>query len=663
MKFMKDIQRLWDWLGRWGQVLFVALLVNSLLFNFGGPEWLRNVVGFVATISGVVLGAKLILKAIRHSIWRLRNRLIVTYVFIGLVPILLIATLTLLALWAMSGQVAVYLITSEFNRRMESLKGTAGFILREPPGRRVERVKQIGAFLSENFPDLRIVLADPARHTYPEDSTVQLPPESWKDATGLVSINGEIHGWVNVSSDRGRIMIAVPMTRDFLSGLVPQLGSVSVVTFPQEGVKAITTPKKRNPSLLVNGTPVPAPTGQVPAAVSSWDLEVLWASPTQISSFDSPGSQMPALFSVRTRISAVGRVLLSQKADWDSNWALILIYAFGVLFLVIETVALIVGVSLTRSITNTVHDLYEGTERVKEGDFSHRIRLKGKDQLAQLGGSFNSMTERVEQLLQVAKEKERYEAELEIARAIQKQLYPRQVPHSDKLKLTALYKPARMVSGDYYDYQRVATDQLALALGDVAGKGISAALLMATIQSSFRTQIKTCIEQASSAQAAGGEFLCDISTSKITSLLNQHLYANTPPEKFATFVFGVFNEATSVLRYTNAGHLQPILIRRGEAIRLEVDGMVIGAFPFARYGESQIVMESGDLLVFYTDGISEPENEYGEMYGEDRLTELLVKNATKSDEEILEMIIDAVERWTGSPELQDDMTLLVARCL
>ncbi|MCX6596697.1 MAG: PP2C family protein-serine/threonine phosphatase [Acidobacteria bacterium] len=631
MKFLKDIQRLWQWFGRWGQVLFVALVLNSLLFNFGGPQWLRNIAGITATVAGLVVSAKLILKAIRHSIWRLRNRLIVTYVFIGLVPILLIATLTLLALWAMSGQVAVYLITSEFNRRMESLRGTAQFILREPPGRRVERVKQIGAFLSENFPDLKIVLADPQRHTFPDAISAQLPTESWKDATGLVSINGEIHGWVNVSSDRGRIMIAA---------------------------------KKRSASLLANGAPLPVPVGQVPAAVSGWDLEVLWASPTQISDFDSPGSNMPALFSVRTRISAVGRVLLSQKADWDSNWALILIYAFGVLFLVIEIVALIVGVSLTRSITNTVHDLYEGTERVKEGDFSHRIRLKGRDQLAQLGASFNGMTERVEQLLQVAKEKERYEAELEIAREIQKQLYPRQVPASPKLKLTALYKPARMVSGDYYDYQRLASDQLVLALGDVAGKGISAALLMATIQSSFRTQIKTCMEQAAvAAKATGSVPVCNLSTSQLTSLLNQHLYTNTPPEKFATFVFGVFDETTNIFHYTNAGHLQPILIRRGEASLLEVDGMVIGAFPFARYGESQIAMEPGDLLVFYTDGISEPENEYGEMYGEQRLTELLVKNAGKSDQEILDMIIDAVERWTGSPELQDDMTLLVARCL
>ena len=150
-------------------------------------------------------------------------------------------------------------------------------------------------------------------------------------------------------------------------------------------------------------------------------------------------------------------------------------------------------------------------------------------------------------------------------------------------------------------------------------------------------------------------------TSLIVSRLNEQLHANTPPEKFATFFVGVFDETTSTLHYTNAGHLQPILIRDGQAKRLEVDGMVIGAFPFARYDESQIELLPGDLLVCFTDGISEPENEYGEMFGEDQVVELVLKNASRSEEQIVQTIIEAVEKWTGSPELQDDMTLLVAR--
>jgi sigma-B regulation protein RsbU (phosphoserine phosphatase) len=138
---------------------------------------------------------------------------------------------------------------------------------------------------------------------------------------------------------------------------------------------------------------------------------------------------------------------------------------------------------------------------------------------------------------------------------------------------------------------------------------------------------------------------------------------HSAPEKFSTFYLGVYDDATSVLTYTNAGHLPPILIRGGEASRLEVNGMVVGAFPFAQYGEDRVQLESGDMLVCFTDGITEPENEYGEMFGEERLVDMLLKNAERETSEVIDAVIHAVREWTGSSELQDDMTLLVARRL
>jgi sigma-B regulation protein RsbU (phosphoserine phosphatase) len=123
----------------------------------------------------------------------------------------------------------------------------------------------------------------------------------------------------------------------------------------------------------------------------------------------------------------------------------------------------------------------------------------------------------------------------------------------------------------------------------------------------------------------------------------------------------VYEEATSTLTYTNAGHLPPLLVRNGEAQRLDVNGMVVGAFPFALYGESQTRLQPGDLAVFFTDGITEPENAYGEMFGEERLIDLVVRNAHLDNREIIDSIMDAVRQWTGSDELQDDMTLLLVR--
>jgi len=143
--------------------------------------------------------------------------------------------------------------------------------------------------------------------------------------------------------------------------------------------------------------------------------------------------------------------------------------------------------------------------------------------------------------------------------------------------------------------------------------------------------------------------------------LSQQLHAHTSPEKYATFFFGVFDDESGLLTYTNAGHLPPILVRRGAPQLLEVNGMVVGAFPFSKWSESQLKLESGDLLVCYTDGVTEPESEFGEMFGEQRLMELLVKHCDADTQEIVARVSESVRQWTGSSDLQDDMTLLVAR--
>ena len=143
--------------------------------------------------------------------------------------------------------------------------------------------------------------------------------------------------------------------------------------------------------------------------------------------------------------------------------------------------------------------------------------------------------------------------------------------------------------------------------------------------------------------------------------MNQQLHATTSAEKYATFCIAVYDDDSGQLTYTNAGHLPPILIHEGSPIRLDVNGLVVGAFPFAKYDESQVRLQSGDLLVCFTDGITEPENEYGEMFGEDRLVELVTKNVDRDESAIIQAVMDAVRQWTGAPELFDDMTLLLAR--
>lgn len=652
---LRDLGRFWKSLGRVGQIFAISLAAYGGL-QFADMSGLAVVAAVVAACTGAVLAFRAVRLAIRQSIWRLRNRLLVAYVFIALVPIVLIATLVFATAWVMSGQIGVYLGLSEFDRRLAFLRGGVDNILRVPPAQRTASLQRLGEFFQDSYPGLEIVIEDGEVRRFPSTSQAAIPDAKWAERSGFVQRDGELYYWTNVARTGARATLIAPVTGEWLDGLVPSLGFVSIDPLSdteRAAGKVSLTKKKRN-----NGPP------QVLAsALNALDREVRWGSLVEIAQWEKPGETSPGLFSIRTRVSSVLQVIFSQKNAWDNGIALIVIRVLAGLFLIVEVIALIIGVSLSRSITAAVHDLYEGTERVMEGDFTHRIRVRGKDQLATLSQSFNRMTENLEQLLKVAKEKERYEAELEIAREIQRQLYPSSVPDSATLRLSALYKPARMVSGDYYDYQRISSSKIGLAMGDVAGKGISAALLMATIQSSFRTQVKTCIDQAQAASNDKKNFDCDLSTSQIVSVLNQHLHKNTPPEKFATFFFAVFDESSSELTCTNAGHLQPILVRKGEAHRLEVDGMVIGAFPFARFGESSVKLEPGDLIVCFTDGISEPENEYGEMFGEDRLTDMVLKNAHRSDAELMNLIVEDVMKWTGSDELQDDMTLLMIRRL
>jgi sigma-B regulation protein RsbU (phosphoserine phosphatase) len=306
-----------------------------------------------------------------------------------------------------------------------------------------------------------------------------------------------------------------------------------------------------------------------------------------------------------------------------------------------------IGISLTRSITRAVHDLYQGTERVMGGDFTHRIRPRGNDQIASLSFSFNRMTENMEQLLKIAAEKERMQADIEIAREVQAQMYPRCVPASPRLKLAAACLPARSVSGDFFDYQRLPGGRLAILLGDVAGKGISAALLMATIQTSCRARLAHTLD----------------GPSHLVSELNRQVCQASSPEKYATLCFCVLDEASGELRYTNAAHLPPLLIRQDEVAQFNVDGTIVGSFPAVTFGESSVTLRSGDLIVFYTDGVTEPENEYGEQFGEERLIEIIRRHADRDEDEIIQAVSHAVRQWTGSPDLQDDLTMLLARAL
>jgi sigma-B regulation protein RsbU (phosphoserine phosphatase) len=499
-----------------------------------------------------------------------------------------------------------------------------------------------------------VVINDETTYHYPEGSQLSSPPAAWKDDSGLIIKDARLHCWAHVTRDKTEVTVIAPITTDLLPELAPGIGEVFLVSFdPSSARLAKGAAHKQNTQRAK----------RLPSASSRLDIDVHGTMPLYFRYWDSPEKQNTWLLLVNTRPSMVLGTVFTQ-VNWAQGVLAIFLLVAGLLLLV-WVVSFIMGISLTRTITSAVHNLYEGTERVKGGDFSHRISVEGSDQLAELGRSFNGMTENLERLIVVEKEQERLKSEIEIAREVQSQLFPRSSPVMKTIELTGVCHPARMVSGDYYDFVRLGDSNLALAIGDVAGKGISAALLMAAIQSIMRTQLTAGVSLHAVAASGGGNGKADtaFSAAELVSQLNKQVYANTSAEKYATFFFGLYDDDSRLLTYTNAGHLPPIVMRGGQAERMEVTGTVVGAFPFAVYQEQTVELRQGDLLVAFTDGIVEPENEYGEAYGEDRLIDLLARYGQRESKEIIARVMETVEQWTGTAELFDDMTIVVARAI
>lgn len=620
----------WRAMGRLERILICLLAAYILLRISGISSLAQSVVGLAAFAVSLMAVFHLARRAMRKAIWRLRNRLLVAYLFIAVVPVVLILALVAIAGWAVIGQMAVYLVNTELSHRENALMRQAEALANVPIGNPELTLSREAMILRTLFPNYELLMSGREDLRFPAEGTLRHPPQEWGRASGLIvrKDNGQdrLYAWAHAVGNGSEVTIAAPVSQTVLSELVPDLGDVSFVplmSYPHES--------------------------HVPAAENPLDFGLLAPYLMEVPRWDSPRSHERLILYVRTRASAVlGKVF--QKLDW-AELVMGIFIAVSVVFLIMELLSLVVGVQLSRSITGAVHELYEGTQRIKEGDFSYRIPVKGNDQLAELTSSFNTMTQNLGSLIVVAKEKERLESELAIAREVQQQLFPKDVPFTKTLELKGVCSPARMVSGDYYDFMPVSEQALAFAIGDVAGKGISAALLMATIQSTMRTQLG----------APNGSGPKQLSTAAMVSTLNKQLYANTTPEKYATFYFALYEESTHSLTYTNAGHLSPMLLRGGEVQTLDSTGTVVGAFPVARYEERTVPLEHGDILVAYTDGIVEPENAYGEMFGEERLKDLVLKYAAADSSEIIAHTMEAVMEWTGSSELQDDMTMVVAR--
>jgi sigma-B regulation protein RsbU (phosphoserine phosphatase) len=412
--------------------------------------------------------------------------------------------------------------------------------------------------------------------------------------------------------------------------------------------------------------------GEVAPKKNWMDKELTFGTALQLKAWRT-GDNRQGLLVVQTRPSTLYQRLFRTLGDF-SNVILSVLIAIGILFALIELVALVIGIRLTRTMTASVAHLYDATQHIETGQLAHRIHVTREDQLAALERSFNSMTESLQKLIAEQKEKQRIESELAIAQEVQALLFPRDISSLEGFEVHGVCRPARTVSGDYYDFLPVGPHQLGVAVGDISGKGISAALLMATVHAFVRAY--TLVESVPALQAVGAgngnggnalirmsgpENASELPPGTLLAMLNHQLYRSTPSEKYATMFLGFYDVHTRQLKYSNAGHLPPLVIGEDGSIRqLETGGLVVGLFGDVTYSDDSVEMNPGDILVAYSDGITEPENEFGE-FGEERLIALVHENRHLPLDRISEVVVSAVTDWIGGNEQPDDVTLVLAR--
>lgn len=628
----KYVQLAIGWAGRVGVSFFLMFVGWLALILAGTGNFLRIIFLLGMLVTSIWLVVRAFRTIAERATWRLRHRLIITYVFIAIAPVLLLAGLVIFATYSLMLQVAMNTVTTELERRSLELSNAADAISKLNASTRARDMPRLlDPYFVQRFGGLAAVLRQGGQAIrYPELAEVPAAIKVSGSAHGLVQREGNLFLWAQSPTSDGDVTLVAPLTHKLLDQLTPELGLVDMAS----DIRKLGGPSS----------------GKLPQAVGSFDPPFFWFATLQSGTWRDPATASENVtLALETRGSAVISNIFNRKADVAQGLIRAVFIAGAIVFVLVEIVCWIVGVNMTRTITGTVHYLYEGTQKVMEGQFSHRMLVSGRDQLAEVGASFNRMTAHLEQLVTVAKEKERMQSELQIAREVQNQLYPRLEMYSSHLRVAAMCHPARTVSGDYFEYRAVCDGQVALAIGDVSGKGISAALLMASLQSSLRTQLQSFADDPG------------LSPAEVVRRVNQHLCASTSPDKYATFFLGLYDEAASTMIYTNAGHLPPVLVRNGCAQRLEVNGTIVGAFAGVPYGESRLVLEPGDLLAWFTDGLTEPESEFGEMFGEERFVELLTKNAHRDEQRIVDLVLDSVRHWTNSDEMQDDITLLLAR--
>jgi sigma-B regulation protein RsbU (phosphoserine phosphatase) len=312
--------------------------------------------------------------------------------------------------------------------------------------------------------------------------------------------------------------------------------------------------------------------------------------------------------------------------------------------LLVVGLAIVGIVPISHRMTERLRVLTGGVRQLAAGDFHARVPAGSADEFGELARAFNQMAQDLERHQALAIEQERLHRELELSRRIQTEMLPRASLRFGASEIKGISIPAREVGGDFFNYFELPGHRLGLLVGDVSGKGVSAALLMANVQATLRARLPLQTDLAA-----------------LADLLDRELDDSTPGGVFVTLFLAILDDNRE-MRYVNAGHHPQYVLRvDGRVERLSSTGLPIALYSGHGYKESRVSLAPGDLLFFYTDGLVEAEDDRGDQFGPERVEAILIEEHARGVDAVLERIDRDVNAFRGSVEPLDDATLMAMK--
>ena len=684
-----------DALRRWllrsfaGRLLLAGLAIKIICSTIGFifPDAWRvldviDAVGSLAVLVVVVYGiTRGLVWSKRRLLWRVRRKLILSYIFVGLVPGLLIIAFFMLAGLLLFFNVSQYVLQSRMRSLVDQARFLAQIVVLEAEHDAAQAV------LRRTLEQRQTVIAQ----RYPFTSMAIVPASSLQCTSTATTDSGDrpamalgpwahlpavqsLPRWIPCEGFAGLLAYEIAdapggSTRLVARGVAfprgPSPSWAAVVDLPI--TSAIEDRLRDETGIQLGDVTVVSLDGRLvwprgraleQRAQRPDDVSLFrrWVGFLDVVHWDTGASDVVTAAIELNLAETYNNITAVSAQDTLGQIVLIALAIIGVLFLIIQFVALVIGFVLARQITGAVHDLFTGTEHLRNRDFTHQIPVRARDQLGELADSFNVMTGEVTKLLRENAEKARMEQEMLAAREIQQRLLPSGPLSVPGLTITAFCEPAREVAGDYYDFLPISATELGVVIADVSGKGLPAGLYMA--------QLKVLVQSLGRVHRSPREFL---------KAINRVVAQNIDSKSFITMSYGVIDLERRQMTYARAGHC-PLIVVPGRAPaglrKCEVftpDGLVLGLkidngeMFDAMIQEVTVPIAADDLIVFFTDGISETMNAGFDCYGETRLAKVLEQYSHLPFEQLKSFIFADLRAFAGEADQHDDMTMILLK--